>query len=58
MDFEEACTFARRWSAHIARKSRLTSPAQPLGDEASTGLSPAPRQSRPRDGSQSRKTDS
>jgi len=58
MDFEEACRFARQWSAHIARKARLTSPPQHFRDETSTCRSPTLPESRPCDGSQSRKSDS
>ena len=40
MDLEEACTFARQWSAHIAWKARLAAPTQPSGVDTSVGPPP------------------
>ncbi len=58
MDFEEACTFARRWRARIDRTARLPLPPPPSGDATSTGPLPGHAEARTSGGSTSRKSDS
>ena len=57
MDLEEGCTFARQWSAHLARKARLGAPTQPSGDGTSVGPLPGGPETRSCDCSPLRESD-